>query len=179
MPHPPLTDGVVALRPPSDKDLDAIDRGIHDPDVVQAFGHSILSPMEVLELNRARWSEGTGATFAICDGRDNALGHVWVNLADKRRGSVGYWLLPEARGQGLASRAVRLVSAWALRQLGLVRLGLFAEPANGASLRVAERCGFQREGILRSYDEIDGRPVDYVVLSLLTADLDRDESSDR
>jgi RimJ/RimL family protein N-acetyltransferase len=77
----------------------------------------------------------------------------------------------------MASRAVSLLSRWALGDLGLDRLQLFAEPSNGASLRVAERTGFQREGLLRSYAVVNDRRVDYVVFSLLPADLGNMERS--
>jgi RimJ/RimL family protein N-acetyltransferase len=169
---PRLDDGVVTLRLPGERDLAAIERGIHDPDVIRAFGHPSLSAEQVLELNRGRWDRGEAATFAICDEADECIGHVFVNLSAERRGSVGYWLLPEARGKGLATRAVRLVSRWALRDVGLGRLGLLTEPSNLGSLRVAERSGFHREGLLRSYAEIDGRRVDYACFSLLPGDLD-------
>jgi ribosomal-protein-alanine N-acetyltransferase len=79
--------------------------------------------------------------------------------------------LPEARGKGLATRAVRLISSWALHDLGLTRVGLLTEPSNLVSQRVAERAGFQREGILRAYAEIDGRRIDYVSFSLLASDI--------
>jgi RimJ/RimL family protein N-acetyltransferase len=173
-PDPPLSDGVVTLRPPDERDLAAIERGIADPDVIRSFGRPALAADEVLERNRQRWEGGTGATFAICERRDECLGHVFVNLAATRRGNagVGYWLLPEARGRGLATRAVRLVSLWALGDLGLARLGLYAEPWNRASHRVAERSGFQLEGTLRAYAEIDGRRVDFVSYSLLPSDLE-------
>lgn len=97
-----------------------------------------------------------------------------MNLADRRRGSIGYWLLPEARGKGLATRAVRLVSRWALLELGLARLALLTEPANVRSRRVAERCGFRLEGVLRSVAEIDGRRVDYCSFSLLPGDIEEE-----
>jgi RimJ/RimL family protein N-acetyltransferase len=66
---------------------------------------------------------------------------------------------------------VRLVSSWAFSDLRLARLGLLSEPSNLGSQRVAERNGFQREGVLRSFAEIDGRRVDYVSFSLLPSDL--------
>jgi ribosomal-protein-alanine N-acetyltransferase len=135
--------------------------------VIRWFGHAKQTAAEILELNRARWREGTGATFAICESDDRCVGHAWVNLSDLRRGSVGYWLLPEARGRGLATRSVRLLAQWAFRDLGLARLALLTEPGNRASQRIAERLGFRREGVLRSYDENDGRRVDNVVFSLL------------
>jgi [ribosomal protein S5]-alanine N-acetyltransferase len=170
---PLLDDGVVTLRLPGERDLAAIERGIHDPDVIRAFGHPTLSAEQVLELNRGRWDRGEAATFAICDEADECLGHVFVNLSAERRGGVGYWLLPEARGKGLATRAVRLVSRWALRDVRLGRLALLTAPSNQRSLRVAERNGFHREGVLRSYVEIDGRRVDQVSYSLLPSDVDQ------
>jgi [ribosomal protein S5]-alanine N-acetyltransferase len=171
IPQSVLSDNVVTLRAPGERDLVAIEHGIHDPEVTRAFGRPTLAAEQVLQLNRDRWDRGAAATFAICDDTDRCLGHVFVNVSSHRRGTVGYWLLPEARGKGLATRAVRLVSHWALHELGLARVGLLTEPSNEASLRVAERSGFQREGLLRSYAEIDGRRVDYVCFSLLAGDV--------
>jgi RimJ/RimL family protein N-acetyltransferase len=165
----------VVLRPPDERDLSAIERGLRDPGVIHGFGSSTLAAKEVLELNRRRWAHGDAATFAICDTADRCIGHVFVNLTTSGRAGIGYWLLPEARGKGLATRAVRLASRWALSDLELPRLGLFAEPSNVHSQRVAERAGFHREGVLRSWAEIDGRRVDYVAFSLLPDDLEDGE----
>jgi len=156
IPDPPLADTLVSLRPPEERDLSAIERGVHDPDVIRGFGRQTMSAEQLLELNRGRWERGEAATFAICDITGSCVGHVFVNLSGMRRGSVGYWLLPEARGKGLASRAVKLVSRWALCDLALTRLAILTEPSNRHSQRVAERSGFQREGVLRSYVEIEG-----------------------
>jgi RimJ/RimL family protein N-acetyltransferase len=173
VPDRPLSDGVVVLRPPREHDLRAIERGTADPDVVRWMG-PFGSAREVLERNLSRWADGTRATFSICDQTDICLGHVWVilgDLEDPGRGSVGYWLLPEARGKGFATRSVQLVSRWALGDLGLARLALFAEPSNERSRRVAQRSGYVEEGVLRSYMEIGDRRVDCVVFSLLPSDL--------
>jgi [ribosomal protein S5]-alanine N-acetyltransferase len=142
--------------------------------VIRAFGRPTMSAEQLLELNRSRWDREEAATFAICDSTGSCAGHVFVNLTGMRRGSVGYWLLPEMRGEGLASRAVKLVSRWALRDLALARLALLTEPANRRSQRVAERNGFRKEGVLRSYTEIDERRVDNVSFSLLPSDLEQD-----
>jgi RimJ/RimL family protein N-acetyltransferase len=175
VPVPPLTDDVVTLRPPSEDDLAAIERGIADPDVVRWIGPSD-SARQALELDRSRWTEGTGATFSICDPEDDFAGQVWVNLEGSRGGELGYWLLPEARGKGLATRSVRLISRWSLGELDLARLSLLTEPSNERSQRVAERSGFVREGVLRSYKEMAGRRIDCVVFSLLPADLGSDHA---
>jgi ribosomal-protein-alanine N-acetyltransferase len=171
VPESPLTDGVVTLRLPDESDLPAIEQRITDPEVVRWFGPSEHSARQNLELNRSRWAEGTCGTFSICNPKLDCVGHVWVELAGSGRGEVGYWLLPEARGRGLATRSVRLISRWALRELGLARLSLFTEPSNERSQRVAERSGFVREGVLRSYSEVGGRRVDNVVFSMLPTDL--------
>ena len=141
--------------------------------MIRAFGVPALSAERVLERDRGRWGQGESATFAICDTSDRCVGHVFVNLTSMRRATIGYWLLPEARGKGLATRAVRLASRWALRDLTLARLGLLTEPSNDHSQGVAERSGFHREGVLRSYAEIDGRRVDYASFSLVSEDLEQ------
>jgi RimJ/RimL family protein N-acetyltransferase len=159
-PDPPLTDGLVALRPADERDIDAIDRGIADPDVVRWIGRQTMSAGDVLELNRSRWLDGTGPTFAICGADDRCVGHVWLNHHGGDRWSIGYWLLPEARGHGFATRAVGLVSAWAFRDLGLTEPSLVTDGKNPRSQRVAERSGFKREGPVRSAVGAEGRRVE-------------------
>jgi RimJ/RimL family protein N-acetyltransferase len=46
-----------------------------------------------------------------------------------------------ARGRGIAPRALRFLSSWALEDGGYERVQLLAEPANRASQRVAEKAG--------------------------------------
>jgi len=171
---PSLTDGVVILRPPDERDLEAIELGIHDPDVVRWFGRPSGSAAEVLALNRSRWARGS-PTLSICEAGEVCIGHVWVNLGakDPAIGYLGYWLLPAARGRGLATRAVRLISGWALRELGIDRLQLHAEPANEPSHGVAERSGFRRVGMIPGNGAIDGRSVDQVVFELPPEALDQ------
>jgi RimJ/RimL family protein N-acetyltransferase len=79
----------------------------------------------------------------------------------------------DARGRGVATRAVLLIARWAIRDCGLRRLQLRADIANAASQRVAEKAGFKREGVLRSvrYSERQGRRVDFAVFSLLPDEL--------
>ena len=172
-PDPDLSDDVVILRPLQEDDLSAIERGIVDPDVVRWIGPT-ESGRWLLERNQGRWAEGTSANFSIRDQTDAFLGHVWMtlDLAEPQRGRVGYWLLPEARGKGFATRSVQLISRWALGDLGLARLSLYTEPSNERSRRVAERSGFVEEGVLRSFLEIGDRRLDCVIFSLLPADLD-------
>jgi RimJ/RimL family protein N-acetyltransferase len=93
------------------------------------------------------------------------------------RGEVGYWLGAHARGAGHATRAVRALCAWGFAQLKLERIELLAATGNPASQRVAERAGFAREAVLRSYLRgRDGRE-DLVAFGLLVSDVESPAST--
>jgi RimJ/RimL family protein N-acetyltransferase len=64
---------------------------------------------------------------------------------------------------------LRLISRWAIEDAGAERVQLRADVRNAASLRVAEKAGFTREGTLRSaaFDQRQDRRIDYAVYSLL------------
>jgi ribosomal-protein-alanine N-acetyltransferase len=106
-------------------------------------------------------------------GDDRLLGAVALNMDrhDAGRAEVGYWVAPWARGGGVASRAVALISAWALGPLGLARLDLYAAVSNAASMRVAERCGYVREGTLRRAWYRGPDREDLALYSLLAEDI--------
>ena len=88
------------------------------------------------------------------------------------RGRIGYWVAAPARGRGICTRALRLLSGWALGELALQRLDLITDPDNVASQRVAEKVGFRREGVLRSHlRHPDGRIRDSVMFFLLRGEL--------
>jgi len=80
------------------------------------------------------------------------LGSVSLDLYPGRQaGEIGYWMAPEARRRGFAAAAVRLVTYWGFRVVGLDRLEIMAYPGNVASAALAEKSGFRREGLLRGY----------------------------
>ena len=54
---------------------------------------------------------------------------------------LGYTIAPEARGRGVATKALRQVTEWAFAELGLIRIELLISVENAASKKVAERCG--------------------------------------
>src|SRR5207244_1099412 len=128
-----------------------------------------------VELATTFWQEGTAAPFAITEAGTGRLvgsmGFRWADL-EQRIGEVGYWLRREARGGGLTTRAVRLISRWALDELACERLQLQADERNVPSQRVAEKAGFRREGVLRSvhFNARENRRVDHVMYSMLPGD---------
>ena len=118
--------------------------------------------------------DGSRLELAIVSAKSNRLlGSIALSSVERlhARAMVTYWVLPEARGRGVASDAVQLLARWALGDLGLKRLEMFIEPENVASQRVAERCNFVREGLLRSRWVAKGRRRDSVVYALLSTQL--------
>jgi [ribosomal protein S5]-alanine N-acetyltransferase len=99
----------------------------------------------------ASWATGEGAAWVISDRSRTVLGSVRFGLLDRELGcgAVGYWLLPEARGSGVASCAVRLGTQLVLDQLGWHRVELRHAVENERSCAVARRCGYPMEGVLR------------------------------
>jgi RimJ/RimL family protein N-acetyltransferase len=109
---------------------------------------------------------------AIVDaGSDELLGSAGLWTAQNGVGEVGYWVAAPARGRGVAVRAVCLMAAWGFQERGYARIQLHTLPGNRASERVAEKAGFTREGLLRSFAEIKGRRVDITMFSLLPGEL--------
>jgi [ribosomal protein S5]-alanine N-acetyltransferase len=173
-PDPPLSDGVIILRPMDERDLPATERAASDAEILKWFDLHTRSSADYLAAKREAWARRTGASFAICDATrpDRCLGHVFIERDDDGRGSVGFWLLEDGRGKGRATRAVRLIASWALPEMRLGRLQLHTDPENVASQRVAERAGFTREGVLRGYNgRRHGTRADAVVYSLVPQDL--------
>ncbi|MEU8526239.1 MULTISPECIES: GNAT family N-acetyltransferase [Streptomyces] len=118
---------------------------------------------------RRQWTRaetGTGYPFVV-ERRSDArpLGGIglWLRDLPDGRATIGYWISPRCRGAGAAGTALNAVAAWALGELRIPRLQLFIEPWNTASCRTAERAGFTREGLLRSWQEIGGQRRDMVL----------------
>jgi RimJ/RimL family protein N-acetyltransferase len=167
-----LSDGVVELRPIQRRDLDSIKRAAKDPAIRRRFGLLKDSPTEYFERYRKLARDERGAAFTVSDVDGECLGLVSFEWRDAGRVELGYWLLPEGRGRGRATRALWLLSRWVLDQPGVERVELSTSPDNVVSQHVAERCGFRREGTLRSYHVVDRRREDAVIFSLLAEDLD-------
>jgi RimJ/RimL family protein N-acetyltransferase len=66
------------------------------------------------------------------------------------KSEVGYWCRTSRCGAGIATEAVNALSELAFQKLVVARLELVTDEANSPSRRVADRCGFVLEGILRN-----------------------------
>jgi RimJ/RimL family protein N-acetyltransferase len=114
---------------------------------------------------------GRMLTLTIADPVDDRyLGAIVLFKRENDIGEIAYVVAPSERGRGLASEAVSAVGDWAFEALGLARLQLRIDPENDASHRVAERAGYQREGVLRAAFVVRGRRADVVMYSRLPGD---------
>ncbi len=178
-PSPPLADPVVALRPWREHD---VERGLMlfaDP-LVQRFSWTEARPYTVDDARaylagiEAGRRAGLQLEFAVTEPGDEeaVLGCVSLFEVDaaNARAATGYWLAAHGRGRGAATHAVRLLTRWAFATLGLERIQLTCAPDNVASQAVAERCGFTREGVLRSHIAFKGGRRDTVVYGLVAGD---------
>ena len=166
-----LRDGELELRRIGPQDRDAVRRACQDTEILRwttlpdPFTDEVVEAQ--LEESASRWRDGRGADLAILvDGR--LVGSVDLTFYADWRASVAYWLAPESRGRGFATRSVRLLTRWAFDTFDdLVRVELWSLIGNVASDSVARRSGFSEEGVLRSRLPFRGGYRDVRCFSLL------------
>lgn len=170
-----MQDGDLRLEPLGKAHLDDLAELGRDPDV-QRFTYVPVPWPEGFErtwLERYDQADGTRAGFAIVDLESGEfLGMaalVWVDL-EASQAEAGYIVAPAARGRGVAVRALQLLTDWAHGELGLERVELRITVENEPSMRVAERAGYVREGVMRSLHFKQGMRTDVAVYSRLATD---------
>lgn len=176
-PDPELHSDLVRLRKWSYDDRACIEAASSDPNIPQGTTvpahYTDAEGRAFIERNWGRQTSGQGLSLAIADAKTNeAKGLVFLGLG-RIRGHcrLGYWLIPEARGQGLGTDAIRLASRWVLLETDVHRLVAEVEPSNAASLALLRKCGFTEEGLLRSWLWIEDELFDAIQFSLLRSDL--------
>jgi ribosomal-protein-alanine N-acetyltransferase len=127
-------------------------------------------------LNRYRddYNQGTGAAFFIFEMASGRLmggitiGNIRYGVAQS--GQIGYWIGQRHAGKGYMPEALKLVSRYAFDTLRLHRVEAACIPDNIRSIRVLEKAGFRREGLLRSYLRINGSWHDHYLYALIADD---------
>jgi RimJ/RimL family protein N-acetyltransferase len=149
---------------------------LSDPDVLRFTRVPDPTPADFVtqwlglyeEGRRAGTREGFAAFDA--DGRFVGLGLAFGIDDAEGEAELGYMVAPAARGRGMGTAILRALTAWAFAELPVQRLRLVVDVENPASLRVAERSGYVREGVLRSVHFKGGKRIDAVLLSRLPSD---------
>lgn len=171
LPDGVLGDGEVTLRPYRRDDAgdlfalfalpDVRARSVSNVDVDRAWFERRCAN------SASRWLAGERADLTIRVDDEFAGDIGLYNEAWSRQAMIGYSLLPAFRGRGVATRAVRLLSAWAF-ETGIGRLVAGTATDNVASQRVLEKAGFVRESVQRSrFVRWDGTRVDDILHVLL------------
>jgi ribosomal-protein-serine acetyltransferase len=127
-----------------------------------------------LERAAARAADGGAFEWHLFAG-DTLCGAVRLKDIDRddRKAKIGYFLGSGFAGKGIVSSALKAVLAWCFGPFGLNRIELHCASSNGRSMRVAERLGFVREGLLRQDEFLNGVFVDQYVYGLLAAEFTR------
>src|SRR6476646_6313022 len=124
----------------------------------------------LLRLIRGSRRSGDRYDYAVTERDiDVSIGAVIASRRHRENYEVAYLAGADGRGRGLMTRAVRLVCDW-LFSAGVGRIEVRTHPDNAPSQRLAERCGFQREGLERKSIWLHGRRADAIVWSRLPGD---------
>ncbi|UNK69299.1 GNAT family protein [Microbacterium sp. H1-D42] len=172
--NPTIVGEWVTLRGYTDDDVALVASVVDDPLIPLITtvppggdGHAIL---EYIERQRSRASNGEGFQFVIVDNASgDSVGQVGLTFREpaRARASAGYWIAPQHRRRGYAADALREVSRWAIQDLSVQRLELYVEPQNEGSIRTAEKAGYLREALLRSWMRVGSARVDMYMYALL------------
>jgi RimJ/RimL family protein N-acetyltransferase len=173
---PEIGDEVVVIRSWLETDIQQLVAALNDP-LIERWLDNIPQPYS--ERDAREWladvAEREESVFAIV-GRDRGdiVGGVGLRVSSElQTGETGYWVRADVRGQGIATRALRLVARWAFESQGVERLQLYADVENLASQRVAEKAGFRRDGVVRAWrrHQRTGARRDFALYSLLPGEL--------
>jgi RimJ/RimL family protein N-acetyltransferase len=166
----------LRLEPLAERHVPFMTALVADPDVLRFTRVPEPVPDGFAERWVARYEagrlEGTRAGFVAVDdgGRPLALALAPEIHAEAAEAELGYIVGPDARGRGVATESLRLLTEWAFRERDIERAYLYISVENPASKRVAERCGYVKEGVLRSVYVKPGLREDVEIWSRLRSD---------
>lgn len=169
-----ITDGVVVLREFREDDRAVVLSMMRDV-LVARWLNMPVAPRNrdfdaLLRIARNGRVSGDRFDYSVTEaGSDISLGAVIASRRHRDNYEVAYLAREEGRGRGLMTRAVRLLCDRLLEE-GVGRIELRTHPDNRASQRLAERAGFQREGLERKSIWLHGARQDAIVWSLLPTD---------
>jgi RimJ/RimL family protein N-acetyltransferase len=157
LPDPPLTDGVVLLRPWRVQDAPMLSAAWHDPEIrrwlpVPAHADPVVAARWIARTPSLR-AAGRSLDLVVSDpSGDVVLGEVGCTPGvAPGEVDLGWWIAPEARGRGLAARSLRLFVPWVHKVLGMSPIAVI-DPGNTPSWRVAAAVGVTSELVVRSSD---------------------------
>jgi len=176
-----LTDGKISLRPYRKSDAEELHKAVRESlgelSPWLEFAHKDYSTKEVrkwLKTHPASWKKGTAYEFGIFDTGDGSItGGCGLNQIDdvNKCANLGYWVRTGRTSRGVATAATLLLAKWGLKELRLNRIEIVIATGNMPSLRVAEKVGAKREGVLRKRIVVRDKVYDAVMYSLVRGDI--------
>ncbi|MCW2992222.1 MAG: acetyltransferase [Solirubrobacterales bacterium] len=167
----------LTLEPFGERHLPELEAMLDDPDLLR-FTRIPDPPPEGfarvwLERYEAGRADGTRELFAGLGPDGELLGAAMAVEIDVvgRQAELGYLVAPAARGRGVATEMLGLLTRWAFEERGLERVELLIDVANAGSIQVARRCGYLHEGTLRStFFKLGAPRADVTIWSRLASD---------
>jgi RimJ/RimL family protein N-acetyltransferase len=168
--------GEIRLERLDGRWLDEVADLVSDPDV-RRFTRIAEPPPEGfarswIDAYETGRRDGSREGFAAVEGDARFVGLGLAPEIDRegRELELGYIVAAHARGRGLGTQILRLLTRWAFDDVGAQRVYLVIDVENPASARVAERCGYRLEGIMRSIHVKQGQRADAGLWSRLPGD---------
>lgn len=167
----------LTLRPISRDDEERIFELYSDPRVAEYDDFEPYTDraaaLRCVEATLGAFEAGQNLRWVLAPkGDDRFIGSCGLSDFDEdaRRVEIGYDLLPHEWGKGYMSEAIAAVLDYGFGSMGLNRVEAFITPGNTASVRVLEKNGFSREGIVRERDFFRGRLWDGILMAVLRRD---------
>jgi len=173
-----LTGEKVILREYRSEDLSALRAWVNDHEVTRFLGGAYRRPQtwEQTEemLSRRLNGDAGGEGFVIADKQTGKyIGQCDLMMIDSvaRKAEMAIVLMKEHQGRGCALESVKLLLKYAFENLNLNRVSLKVAEKNERAVKLYERAGFRREGILRQDLFIDGEFMNTIAMGILKSDI--------
>lgn len=153
------------LRPMAHKDAEDLTLACRDAETLR---WTTVPPAYTVDMAHS-FIDNPACKWTMADAQDRFCGVIELRPKDDHTADVGYHTAPWARGQGMTTTALVKITDWAFTQ-GFHRVELRADVDNIASIRVAEKAGFIREGTERGAQYLHGRYNDMAVFARLATD---------
>lgn len=172
-----ITDRLI-LREINQEDAESIYKILSDPDVIKYDSFELFTEIEQAE-NLIKWfsedfNQKQSIFWGIClKENSEIIGFCRCKLEILGvRASIGYDLNRDFWNMGIMTETLKAVTMYAFNTADINRIEATVATQNSASVRVLEKLGFVKEGILRERSYMSGTYHDMVMLSLLKREYD-------
>lgn len=176
-PYPLLETERLILNEITDQHVEELSVILSDPEVAK---HDYFYPtknleevMQFIERYGEERQDNEEITWGIFEKSTKKLvGTCGLGdfLDQAKRAEIGYALAQDHWGKGYATEAIQAVVAYGFEVVGLNRIEASITPGNESSVRVLEKNGFTREGLVRQRDYLKGQLVDSIIMGILRTD---------